>query len=453
MALSDTKVSSTDDTVLDQPTRDGRFDAYLLLAIGGLVLAMIRGRSEPAVLAMPFLFALVVGVRGQRRIAFGQSAIAIDSPNIVEGRDLHGHLMIDRSTNVALEVVLPIGRAFVADPSRSGGATAGPNGLAWRVPAGSGRVRLPFTLTGSTWGNHTVGPVRVRARRPGGLYRWEGTIGGEHDVRVVPATEPLKRLLDPASSRASWGAHRSRLVGSGNEFAEVRPYQPGDRLRDLNWRATARVQRPHVNRHQIERAGEVILMLDTAADAVSDASQLGEMALAKSARAAWAVANVHLRAHDRVGLLTHGRVSTWMPPASGGRARHALLGALLGVGAAAAANRQSVSAAPERLVPPNALVVGLSPLWDGRLVTSLQALAAKGRNVTMIVIDTSDELPAATPEQQYAIRLFQQMVIARRSALERAGIPTVLWRSGEPVASVIRQLQLISHRTGVGARR
>jgi uncharacterized protein (DUF58 family) len=428
---------------LDSPTRDGRFDAYLWLAIGGLVLAMVRGRSEPAVLAAPFLLALLVGARGSRRLEFGDSVINLDDTQVVVGREVHGTIVIDRPSALALEVMLPSSRAF-----ETGGEP-----LSWRVPAGTGPVRLPFTMTTHVWGNHTIGPLIVRARRPGGLYRWEGGIGGENVVRVLPATEQLSRLLSPRSSRASWGVHRSRVVGSGSEFAEVRPYQPGDRMRDLNWRATARVRKPHVNRHHVERAGEVVLLIDTSADAIADASNLGQEALARGARAAWAVANVHLKAHDRVGLLTHGRVSTWLAPDSGNRARHQLLGTLLAVGADAAANRRTVSGTPERLVPPDALVVGLSPLWDGRLVTMLQSLRAKGRNVTMIVIDMSDQLPSETIEQQWSQRLFQQLVEARLAALERSGIPTVRWRTGEPIGGVVRQLQMAGSRNSVGAAR
>jgi uncharacterized protein (DUF58 family) len=431
------------DNVLDSPTRDGRFDAYLWLAVGGLVLAMVRGRSEPAVLATPFLLALLIGARGPRRLEFGPSVINLDESQVVEGGDIRGTIAIERSSSLALEVLLTPSRAF-----RTGGEA-----LTWRIPAGSGPVRLPFSVTSTVWGNHTIGPLVVRARRPGGLYRWEGTIGGEREVRVLPASEQLSRLLSPRSSRASWGVHRSRVVGSGSEFAEVRPYQPGDRMRDLNWRATARVRKPHVNRHHVERAGEVVLLIDTSADAIADASSLGEEALARGARAAWAVANVHLKAHDRVGLLTQGRVSTWLAPDSGNRARHQLLTTLLTVGADAAANRRTVGGAPERLVPPDALVVGLSPLWDGRLVTMLQSLRAKGRNVTMIVIDMSDQLPSTTIEQQWSQRLFQQLVEARLAALERSGIPTVRWRSGEPIGGVIRQLQIAGSRNSVGAAR
>jgi uncharacterized protein (DUF58 family) len=411
------------------------------LAIGGLVLAMARGRTEPAVIATPFILALAFGVRGGRTLHFGPSVMRIDSSHVVEGGDVIGQVTIERESPLALEVMLPQSRALAADNEPT----------SWRVPAGSGPVTLPFRLKASTWGNHSIGPVIIRARRPGGLFRWEGEIGATEQVRVLPAVEQLTRLLEPKSSRASWGVHRSKAVGTGSEFAEVRPYQAGDRLRDLNWRATARVKRAHVNKHHVERAGEVILLVDTSADAIADASELGQAALARSARAAWAVANVHLRAHDRVGLLTQGRVSTWLAPASGQRGKYVLLDTLLSVGADAAANRRKVSGAPERLVPANALVVALSPMWDGRLVTMLQGLSAKGRNVSMIIVDMSDHLPAGSPEHDYARRLFLQLVEARAQALERSGIPTVVWREGEPMAAVVRTLQMRSSH-GSGAR-
>ena len=437
-------MSETVETTLMSPTRDGRFDAYLLLAIGGFVTAMLRGRAEPAVLATPFALALGLGVRGSRHVRL-RWRVEMSSSQMIEGDTLHGVVIIDRPEGLALEVALTDHEGLAA--------TSPSPRLAWRVPAGQGEVRLPFTVTGERWGRHGTGTVVARVRRPFGLYHWEAELGRGPQIRVLPTVEHLRRLLDPASSRASWGVHRSRLVGTGTEFAEVRPYQPGDRLRDLNWRATARLRDPHVNRHHVERAGEVVLLIDTSSDAVIDSSEIARAALARSARAAWALASVHLSAHDRVGLLTYGDVNTWLSPNGGDRARYQLLEAMLGIGGDMASRRQRLAASGERLIPPSALVVGVTPLWNGRVVQTLQSLRSKGRPVVTLLVDMSDAFPSTHEHERQAHRLFDQLVQARATALHHAGVPTVAWKDGQAVAGVVQALQRVSARSSVGGHR
>lgn len=434
---------------LTAPTRDGRFDAYLLLAISGFVVAMLRGRPEGAVLATPFALALALGVRGGRTLGLAWH-FELASTQAIEGDQIHGTLVIDCPESVELEVAIlrHNGLDLISPASQ----------LGWRVPPGTSQVRLPFTLTGQRWGLFSLEDVTVRARRPFGLFRWEHNLGSGPTLRILPTVERLNRLLDPASSRASWGIHRSRWVGSGTEFAEVRPYQPGDRLRDLNWRATARLGDPHVNRQIVERAGEVVLLIDTTIDTAGTSSTVAQTALARGARAAWALASVHLSAHDRVGLVSTGEVNTWLSPNSGERARYQLLETMLSIGGDVVAGRHtktnhSTNSTPDKLIPPAALVVAVTPLWNARIVTSLQAMRAKGRPVAAVIIGMSDAFPDEHEHQRQATRLFQQLVDARVQALKDANVPTVDWDPGQPVAALVRSLREVAGRNLVRTQR
>jgi len=58
------------------------------------------------------------------------------------------------------------------------------------------------------------------------------------------------------------GAHLSRFQGRGIEFDEVRPYQPGDEIRNMDWRVTARTGKPHTKLFQEERERPSLLLLD-----------------------------------------------------------------------------------------------------------------------------------------------------------------------------------------------
>lgn len=58
------------------------------------------------------------------------------------------------------------------------------------------------------------------------------------------------------------GVYHSIFKGQGLSFLSVRPYEPGDDIRDIDWNVTARLQMPHVKRYVEERELTVIIMFD-----------------------------------------------------------------------------------------------------------------------------------------------------------------------------------------------
>jgi uncharacterized protein (DUF58 family) len=80
-------------------------------------------------------------------------------------------------------------------------------------------------------------------------------------VRLRPAGESL-RLAAPRIRVATEGGHVSPYKGRGVEFDESRPYQPGDDLRTIDWRVTARTGKPHTKVFREERNRPVFVWLD-----------------------------------------------------------------------------------------------------------------------------------------------------------------------------------------------
>jgi len=58
------------------------------------------------------------------------------------------------------------------------------------------------------------------------------------------------------------GGHLSRFQGRGIEFDEVRPYQPGDDIRSMDWRVTARTGKPHTKLFREERERPALVLVD-----------------------------------------------------------------------------------------------------------------------------------------------------------------------------------------------
>ena len=114
------------------------------------------------------------------------------------------------------------------------------------------------------------------------------------------------------------GEYQSVFRGQGMEFAEVREYQPGDDVRNIDWNVTARVGHPYVKKHVEERELSVLLMVD-----LSGSEQFGTRERFKAERAAELAAVLALSAvrnNDRVGLMIFtDQVEHVVPPKKGKR--------------------------------------------------------------------------------------------------------------------------------------
>ncbi len=121
------------------------------------------------------------------------------------------------------------------------------------------------------------------------------------------------------------GDHRSSLLGQGTELAQVRPYVPGDDVRQIDWAVTARTQTTHVRVHLAERVLVTWIVLDGSAS-----MQFGTADRRKddvAAGATMALGHAASIRGNRVGLVVFGEdESRVLPPRQG---RVGLIGVLL----------------------------------------------------------------------------------------------------------------------------
>ena len=412
---------------------DPRLPAYLVAGFGGLVAAIATGQAGLAALGAPFLVLLALGlVRREPPGATGR--VEFEETRVIEGDVVQGEIVLEWEGEAEIEVILTAWRGVTPlDPAGE---------VAWALPAGRGPVRLPFSLRADSWGVHDLGVLWIRARRPGGLLVWEEKLAAAPSLRVLPNALRLERMLKPVEPRAVSGMHLSRLRGQGTDFAELRPYRPGDRLRDLSWGTSARLGEPWVTVHHPERTGTLVLILDAT---FSDGSGRTE-ALARAARAAWAVAAVHLRAQDRVGFLATGRTAAWVSPQGGRRARWVLIDELLTVGGAAENESRRRRHSRRVVMPSDALVVGVTSLRARAVSQRLLHFRRTGHATAALVVDTADLLPVPDGRAAGAARrLWLLQRDLEREYLERGGVPTALI---DPVAGVAPALSSLRRRMG-----
>ena len=112
------------------------------------------------------------------------------------------------------------------------------------------------------------------------------------------------------------GEYHSVFKGRGMEFDEVREYEPGDEIRDIDWNVTARTGRPFVKRFVEEREQTVFFVVDVSASGEfgTDRRMKGEIAAEICAILAFSA----IQNNDRVGLLSFSdRVEEMIPPKKG----------------------------------------------------------------------------------------------------------------------------------------
>ncbi|MEO0122781.1 MAG: DUF58 domain-containing protein [candidate division WOR-3 bacterium] len=112
------------------------------------------------------------------------------------------------------------------------------------------------------------------------------------------------------------GEYKSSFKGTGIEFVDVREYLPGDDVRSIDWKLTARMGRPYVKKFVEERELTVILCVD--ASGSSHFGTKNQLKIEQAAMVAATLAFSAVRNNDKVGLLFFtDRVEKYIPPKKG----------------------------------------------------------------------------------------------------------------------------------------
>jgi uncharacterized protein (DUF58 family) len=408
-----------------------RVALYTSLAAGGLVAGLALGRVEPVALAAPFVLALVAAAAGREPQV--SVRLSLDRERALEGDEVTATITLSSTSRVdRFELILPLAEELSAV-----------EGTARALPLRADEeLEIELKLRCARWGAFFVGPVVFRARDALGLRSWEGQAGAPEPLRVYPSEETLHSLVAPLETQVFAGNQVSRARGEGIEFADLREWRPGDRMRRVNWRATALRGTLWVNEQYQERNTDVVLFLDTFAEVRAHGRSTNDRAV----RAAATLAHRYLERKDRVGLVGFGGLLSWLLPESGTRQLYAIVDTLLGSDIVFSYAVRGVDVLPPRTLPPKALVLAVTPLLDDRTAAALLDVRARGYD--LIVVEVSPlELLEPDPASAAALshRLWRLSRDALRWRYEQVGVPVVTWREGVPLAAPLEEVNAFRH--------
>ncbi|MCV7289693.1 DUF58 domain-containing protein [Mycolicibacterium wolinskyi] len=298
------------------------------------------------------------------------------------------------------------------------------------VDVGAATSDRATVAAGATrWGRYPV-RARVEVIPPGGLMVGEATVEAA-ELYVFPLAAPQGTPIPRAELPDRLGTHLTRHTGPGVEYADVRPYVPGDHLRTVNWPVSARRGRLHVTERLTDRGADVVVLIDTHDQAPGPATQATE----RTARGAAQVVQSALRNGDRAGIVAlGGRRPRWLGLDIGRRQFYRVLDAVLGVGSGFETTTGTL--APRAAVPPGAIVVAFSTLLSTEFALALIELSKRGHHV--VAVDVLEGAPFDGELDPLIARMWALQRSAMYRDMSTIGVDVVHWRSDGPLQDAMR---------------
>ncbi len=167
-------------------------------------------------------------------------------------------------------------------------------------------------------GDYRFGNLNVRWQGPLGLMVRQGRVEAAGPVKVYPNLLDVRRydLLLRRNRLQEFGLRHTRVFGEGTEFERLREYLPDDEFRRINWKATARRNRPVTVEYQTERSQNVMAVLDTGRMMQSPVADIAKLDYVINA--VLLLAYVATGKGDKIGLMTFAdEVSRFIAPRQG----------------------------------------------------------------------------------------------------------------------------------------
>ncbi len=272
-------------------------------------------------------------------------------------------------------------------------------------------------------GVFVVGPVRVAAGDPFGLFRLERAMGGTHTLVVYPATVELPYLVLPSADLPGTAAfYRRSLHVTPNAYG-VRDYVAGDSYNRIHWPTTARTGRLMVKEFEMEPTSDVWIVMD--GQATAQAGTWPESTEEYACTAAASVARKYLDSNYTVGLVARGEDAHVLPADRGDPQMTRILEALSIFKASGSTSLAEVLAANGQRFGRHTTLVLITPAADHDWLAAVRFLVRRKVKVAAVLLDASTFGAGGS-------------VLPVMSALAALGVPACTVKKGEPLAAALR---------------
>jgi uncharacterized protein (DUF58 family) len=435
-------------TAVPSWTRSAGFTAGAVVAVVLAAAGLALARIDLALFALPLIVALAWARERRPDPADPATAtVAVSESGVAE---MDFAITIEASPGV--EAIALRYSVLAGEPRELVVAGPLPGGLDGRVPLlHSGPqelVRVEYRLLGTDMTALSMPAAPLVASRV-----------------VAPRRALIGALPLPRRLQGLTGSHESARAGDGGDFRDVHPFTAGDRLRRIDWKATARRgQNPadlYVRRTAALADATVLIVLDSRDDVGEQvaewnrnrAADKGISALDVAREAASSIAAGYIEAGDRVGFQDLSSRDRMIPHAGGSRHLWRLLRAI---------EVTQPSAVPFRrqrppIVPAGALVYVLSSLLDDEAVRLALRWRGNGHRVIAVDVLPPARFARTTRYERVAHRLVLMERDDRIRTLQAGGVELLRWPEDGTSLPRRARLQLLSRPSRnagwMGARR
>ena len=305
-----------------------------------------------------------------------------------------------------------------------------------------GRASASFAVRSTKWGRRILNPVHLVA-----MSRWAAFSCSMETSHSSLITLPLPSAFDAAApmrpTEGLVGLYRSTRSGDGSEFSSVREFQPGDRIRRINWSRSLRSPTMHVNATWSDHDTHVALVVDATDEfGASDGVDGAASSLDTSVRAAGAISEHFARRGDRVSLRTFGSTREQLVAAGTGETHlRRVLDTLTQIRPAGPMRGTYRETAFQHWATGGAeLTVVLSPLVAREALDRAVSLGRHGSPV--VIVDTLPDDITVSDDPFTALAWRIRLLERRREArsVEAVGIPIVAWRGQGSLDQFLRDV-------------
>ncbi|BAA29866.1 DUF58 domain-containing protein [Pyrococcus horikoshii] len=278
-------------------------------------------------------------------------------------------------------------------------------------------------------GKHEFPGVRISYRDPFGLFEEDYIVEVYDEIIGVPRIEEVVTPYSTKGTKITTGHLPSPRLGEGLEFHAVREYRPGDPMKVINWKATAKTGKIMANEFESERKVDVVLIVD--------ATYKGKEVFDYLIRVAASLLMDALENGTSFGLLISEAVPVWIKVDYGKRHFFKCIDVL---SMSKPDKNNLIAYQVEHLartrLPPRAQIIFISPLLTQESEKAIFELYKLGYKIVVLSPNPYSLREPKSKEEEIAIRILSLKRMARIKKVREWGI-VIDWNVREPLKATI----------------